>query len=84
MNKAEIAANFVNTQNEITRLSTAIAFSKEPVEKNLRQKHSQLLMELNTLRLLVLTGNLLDAQYQIQGKEIRAKADEYADLIWPK
>lgn len=82
--KEKIAKNFVDTQTDIGRLSTGAAFTKNPVERNLRDKLVDALKERNALRLLFLTGNLKDNEYEIKATKVDAEVENLEGLVWIK
>jgi hypothetical protein len=81
--KETVAANFVETQTEIARLTTAIAFIKNETEIALRRKHVQYMKDLNAKRLLFLTGVIEEFTFAESYAFYKFKIKECADLIWP-
>jgi hypothetical protein len=80
VNKALTAKFFVETQNDIAKVSVGRAFSRNQTDTNVKQKHIEKLMELNTLRLLFLTDNVSEQEYLAKREVLINEADALMHL----
>lgn len=85
INKENCARHFVDAMATIARYNTGVAFTRDSdvIEKNLRIKHVEALKKRNVLRVLLLTNNMNEYEYQTKARQADAEITALEALIWP-